>query len=89
MIEGAYDPPSSSQAMNSPGQRGPPLNYFVYPYVEVDGIPWDKVEYRFVVKDLPQTARRPQKGKPIERRTIVADHAGAVAEKAFGKMVTR
>ena len=68
-----------------PGQRGPPLNYFVYPYVEVDGIPWEKVDYRFVVKDLPQTTRRPQKGKPIERRTIVADHAGAVAEKGFGE----
>ena len=68
-----------------PEQRGPPLNYFVYPYVEVDGIPWSKADYRFVVKDLPRTARRPQQGKPIERRTIVADHAGAVAEEGSGE----
>jgi hypothetical protein len=27
----------------SPRQAGPPLNYFVYPYVEVDGQPFAKV----------------------------------------------
>lgn len=28
----------------SPRQDGPPVNYFVYPYVEVDGQPYDKLE---------------------------------------------
>ncbi len=65
-----------------PGQHGPPLNYFVYPYVEVDGIPWEKVDYRFVVTDLPQTARQAQDGKPIARRTIAAPPAGAVVEES-------
>ena len=30
-----------------PKQDGPPLNYFVYPYVEVDGRPYDKLEKQF------------------------------------------
>ena len=30
-----------------PKQDGPPLNYFVYPYVEVDGKPYDKIEKHF------------------------------------------
>ncbi len=30
-----------------PKQDGPPLNYFVYPYVEVDGKPYDKLDKRF------------------------------------------
>ncbi|MGI9519176.1 MAG: transglutaminase-like domain-containing protein [Pirellulaceae bacterium] len=37
-----------------PPQDGEPLNYFVYPYVEVDGLPLDKqqmeLEFRFVDK---------------------------------------
>ena len=31
----------------SPKQDGPPLNYFVYPYVEVDGKPYDKLDKQF------------------------------------------
>jgi len=31
----------------SPKQDGPALNYFVYPYVEVDGKPYDKIEKHF------------------------------------------
>jgi len=31
----------------SPKQDGPSVNYFVYPYVEVDGKPYDKLEKRF------------------------------------------
>jgi transglutaminase-like putative cysteine protease len=30
-----------------PRQDGPPVNYFVYPYVEVDGKPYDKIEKKF------------------------------------------
>lgn len=36
-----------------PGQKGPPINFFVYPHVEVDGEVWDKVERRFSFRDLP------------------------------------
>jgi uncharacterized protein (TIGR03000 family) len=35
-----------------PRQNGKPLNFFVYPYVEVDGKPYDKVERKFAFKDL-------------------------------------
>jgi len=31
----------------SPKQDGPPLNYFVYPYVEVDGKPYDAMTRKF------------------------------------------
>ncbi len=41
----------------SPSQDGPPLNYFVYPYVEVDGQPFDKVEKQFSFRDLATTER--------------------------------
>jgi transglutaminase-like putative cysteine protease len=36
----------------SPRQDGPPLNYFVYPYAEVDGKAYDKIEKRFSFRDL-------------------------------------
>ncbi len=36
-----------------PKQAGEPLNFFVYPYVEVDGKPYDKVEKKFTYKDVP------------------------------------
>jgi hypothetical protein len=37
-----------------PKQDGPPLNFFVYPYVEVDGKPYpaDKVQRRFSFRDV-------------------------------------
>jgi transglutaminase-like putative cysteine protease len=35
----------------APPQSGKPLNYFVYPYVEVDGKPFDKVTRTFAYKD--------------------------------------
>jgi transglutaminase-like putative cysteine protease len=31
----------------SPKQEGPALNYFVYPYVEVDGKPYEKIDKQF------------------------------------------
>ncbi len=36
-----------------PKSSGPPLNYFVYPYVEVDGLPWpqEKFKLNFSFKD--------------------------------------
>ncbi|HEY0555028.1 MAG TPA: transglutaminase domain-containing protein [Thermoanaerobaculia bacterium] len=36
----------------SPKQAGPPLNYFVYPYAEVDGKPYAKVTKSFAYKDV-------------------------------------
>ncbi len=35
----------------NPRQKGAPLNYFVYPYVEVDGQPFQKVAKAFAYKD--------------------------------------
>ena len=37
----------------NPPQGGPPLNYFVYPYVELNGQPYDHVEKKFSFHDLP------------------------------------
>jgi transglutaminase-like putative cysteine protease len=39
-----------------PAQQGPPLNYFVYPYAEVDGKPYAAVEQTFAYRDLPAAA---------------------------------
>jgi len=40
----------------SPKQNGPPLNFFVYPYVEIDGKPYsaEKVKRKFGFEDLPE-----------------------------------
>ena len=35
-----------------PPQQGPPLNYFIYPYVEVDGKPFDQIAHRFHFQDV-------------------------------------
>ena len=37
----------------APKQDGPPLNYFVYPYVEVDGKPYEDVEKKFAFRQKP------------------------------------
>lgn len=44
--------------MLDPRQGGPPLNYFVYPYAEVDGQPFDGVTQTFSFRDLPTMAAR-------------------------------
>src|SRR5208283_4933768 len=36
----------------SPKQDGPPLNYFVYPYVEVDGKPYEAISKQFSFEEL-------------------------------------
>jgi transglutaminase-like putative cysteine protease len=36
----------------SPKQDGPAINYFVYPYVEVDGKPYDKLEKQFSFEEV-------------------------------------
>ncbi|MBI1745005.1 MAG: transglutaminase domain-containing protein [Acidobacteria bacterium] len=35
-----------------PPQKGKPLNFFIYPYVEVDGKPYEKVSKKFTYADL-------------------------------------
>lgn len=40
----------------NPPQSGPPLNYFVYPYVELNGQPYDGVEKKFSFRDLSPAA---------------------------------
>ena len=36
----------------APRQAGKPLNFFVYPYIEVDGKPYDKVQRKFGFEDV-------------------------------------
>ena len=36
----------------SPKQDGPALNYFVYPYVEVDGQPYEKIDKQFSFEEV-------------------------------------
>ncbi|HLY15704.1 MAG TPA: transglutaminase domain-containing protein [Bryobacteraceae bacterium] len=38
----------------SPKQQGAPLNYFVYPYVELDGAKYTTLETSYSYKDLPR-----------------------------------
>ena len=40
----------------SPKQDGPALNYFVYPYVEVDGKPYEKLDKKFSFEELKPAA---------------------------------
>ena len=42
----------------SPKQDGPPLNYFVYPYVEVDGKPYEAVGRQFSFEELKAGERK-------------------------------
>jgi transglutaminase-like putative cysteine protease len=39
----------------SPKQDGPALNYFVYPYVEVDGKPYDKLDKQFSFEEVKRS----------------------------------
>jgi len=40
----------------SPKQDGPALNYFVYPYVEVDGKPYEKIDRQFSFEEIKPSA---------------------------------
>jgi transglutaminase-like putative cysteine protease len=35
----------------TPAQKGPPLNFFVYPYAEVDGRPHDAIDHKFTFRE--------------------------------------
>ena len=39
----------------NPKQDGPALNYFVYPYVELDGKPYDKLEKQFSFEEVTRS----------------------------------
>jgi transglutaminase-like putative cysteine protease len=41
----------------NPKQNGEPLNYFIYPYVEVGGKKWENVANGFNFADLPASAK--------------------------------
>lgn len=43
----------------APPQNGEPLNFFVYPHVEVDGEPWSGVSQTFSFRDLEGGDKRP------------------------------
>jgi transglutaminase-like putative cysteine protease len=43
-------------------QQGDPLNYFIYPYAELDGKPFDKLQSHFAFRDVPAGARAPAAG---------------------------
>jgi transglutaminase-like putative cysteine protease len=40
----------------NPTQSGPPVNYLVYPYAELDGQPYDHLQKKFSFRELPQSA---------------------------------
>ena len=40
----------------SPKQDGPALNYFVYPYVEIDGKPYEKLDKKFSFEEVKPVA---------------------------------
>ncbi len=42
----------------APPQQGPPLNFFIYPYAEVDGKPHAAVDHAFTFDDLPEIRGR-------------------------------
>jgi transglutaminase-like putative cysteine protease len=48
----------------SPKQDGPPLNYFVYPYVEVDGKPYEAVGKQFSFEELKAGEQKTSRSKP-------------------------
>jgi len=52
-----------------PGMTGEPLNFFVYPYVEVDGEPFTDVEQRFYYTDV-------EAGAPVASDPVEGDPAG-------------
>jgi transglutaminase-like putative cysteine protease len=46
----------------SPKQAGEPLNYFIYPYVEVDGKPYTAVDKQFTFADKPAGETQARRG---------------------------
>ena len=51
----------------SPKQDGPPLNYFVYPYVEVDGKPYDAISKQFSFVEVKAGEQKVSRQQTIAR----------------------
>jgi hypothetical protein len=60
----------------SPAQAGGPLNFFVYPYVEVDGTVWpqDKIAKAFSYEDVPAAGDGPAKRPAAGEKSTVRFH---------------
>jgi len=63
----------------SPKQDGPPLNYFVYPYIEVDGKPYDKLETKFSFVENSDAGKRAELGGGLSGRKSHSSGKGRVA----------
>jgi hypothetical protein len=48
--------------MLNPKQVGDPLNYFIYPYVEVDGKAFASIDKNFAYRDLSVTSSSSGRG---------------------------
>lgn len=53
-----------------PPQHGPPLNYFIYPYVEVDGTPFGDVGLRFHFSDVSGSSESNPQAASAARSTV-------------------
>jgi hypothetical protein len=53
-----------------PAQQGPPLNFFVYPYAEADGVPHAAIDRRVTFRDVepPRTEDDLDPDQPGGRR---------------------
>jgi transglutaminase-like putative cysteine protease len=58
-----------------PKQAGPPLNFFVYPYVEVDGKPGGRVENEFTFQSISETGKSAGQSFSRPRKTSQPEHA--------------
>jgi transglutaminase-like putative cysteine protease len=47
-----------------PPQQGPPLNFFIEPYAEIDGVPHEGIDRRSTFKDLGDRLHRPRSPAP-------------------------
>ena len=64
----------------SPKQDGPPLNYFVYPYVEVDGKPYEAVGKQFSFEELKAGEQKASGSQtPTDRRACNRSSVGRTA----------
>jgi hypothetical protein len=62
----------------NPPQAGPPLNYFVYPYVEVDGKEFSNVANSFSFRDTPESGKTAGSTGVRSGAQAAAHHDGVV-----------
>jgi Transglutaminase-like superfamily len=62
----------------NPPQAGPPLNYFVYPYVEVDGKEFSNVANSFSFHDIPENGKTVSSARVRGGAQAAAHHDGVV-----------